>query len=254
MTITAVDVTTIESIGHREGVDLGAEEYRRFANAIGSLAPDDWSRPTNCEGWTVRELAGHVLGAMRSAASFPELRRQQKEIKHRAKADGGNEVDHMTALQVELTAGLTVGEVVEECETLVGPAARGRRRTPAPIRRFAKIPVEIGSIAETWTIGYLVDIILTRDIWMHRADLAEAVGAEMELDAVHDGRIVADIVAEWARRHGRPFELHLTGAAGGRYVAPGADAERIEIDAVEFCLALSGRRATEGLLAQEVPF
>jgi len=37
----------------------------------------------------------------------------------------------------------------------------------------------------------------------------------MVLTPDHDARIVADVVAEWAGRHGRPFTLHLTGPAGG---------------------------------------
>ena len=74
----------------------------------------------------------------------------------------------------------------------------------------------------------------------------------MALDAAHDGRNVADVVAEWARRHGRPFELTLTGPAGGRYRS-GTDGEAIEIDAVELCRTLAGRAPGEGLLATVVP-
>jgi hypothetical protein len=56
-------------------------------------------------------------------------------------------------------------------------------------------------------MGYLLDTILTRDPWMHRVDIARATGRDMVLTADHDGRIVADVVAEWARRHGQPFTL-----------------------------------------------
>lgn len=46
----------------------------------------------------------------------------------------------------------------------------------------------------------------TRDVWAHRMDIAVAPGHQMDLDAEHDGRIVADIVAdivaEWALTHG----------------------------------------------------
>jgi hypothetical protein len=80
-----------------------------------------------------------------------------------------------------------------------------------------------------------------------------ALGREPVLRAEHDGRIVADVVAEWARRHGQPFELMLTGAAGGRFVV-GDAGEAIAMDAVEFCRVLSGRRQGEGLLATVVPF
>src|SRR5204862_6719261 len=106
---------------------------------------------------------------------------------------------------------------------------------------------------ETWKAGYLYDIVLTRDTWMHRSDLAAATGKPMQLTAEHDGRIVADVVAEWARRHGQPFTLRLTGPAGGDF-EQGTSGEEITIDAVEFCRILSKRGTGEGLLATDVPF
>lgn len=87
-----------------------------------------------------------------------------------------------------------------------------------------------GGQQETWRMGYLFDVILTRDPWMHRVDTAHATGHQMELTPEHDGRIIADVVAEWAHRHGRPFTLTLTGPAGGEYVA-GENGEHITVDA-----------------------
>jgi len=62
-------------------------------------------------------------------------------------------------------------------------------------------------------------------------------------------------VAEWARRHGRPFTLELTGTAGGTFTegGPGA-AATTTLDAVELCRIFSGRATGDGLLTQEVPF
>jgi hypothetical protein len=75
----------------------------------------------------------------------------------------------------------------------------------------------------------------------------------MVLTPDHDGRLVADAVAEWSRRHGRSFALTLTGPAGGAY-ASGRSGETLELDAVEFCRILSGRAQGAGLLSTEVPF
>ncbi len=112
---------------------------------------------------------------------------------------------------------------------------------------------EVAGGTETWRMGYLLDVILTRDTWMHRVDIARATDRPMVLTADHDGRIVADVVAEWARRHGRPFTLVLDGPAGGTFTAGGGD-ESLNVDAVEFCRILSGRATGAGLLTQEVPF
>jgi hypothetical protein len=37
--------------------------------------------------------------------------------------------------------------------------------------------------------GYLIDVIITRDVWMHRIDIARAAGKELELTDDYDGRV-----------------------------------------------------------------
>jgi hypothetical protein len=118
--------------------------------------------------------------------------------------------------------------------------------------RAIKIGID-APVVEKWTLGYLVDIIYLRDAWMHRVDTARATGGDLVLTAEHDGRIIADVVAEWARRHGQPFTLELTGVAGGAFTA-GGGGEAFVIDAVEFCSLLAGRGEATGLLATIVPF
>ena len=82
-----------------------------------------------------------------------------------------------------------------------------------------RIPMDsaVAGVKERWHAGYLFDIILTRDTWMHRIDIARATGRIAVLSSDHDARLVADVVAEWARRHGQPFTLHLEGPAGGAF-------------------------------------
>jgi len=136
---------------------------------------------------------------------------------------------------------------------VAGAAAARWRASRRLMRRIPmKQPMPDGTV-ETWRLGYLVDVILLRDPWMHRIDLSRAIGRPMMLTADHDGRIIAEVVAEWARRHGRPFTLVLTGPAGGSYVQ-GAGGPDLELDAVEFCRILSRRAPGDGLLAEFVPF
>jgi hypothetical protein len=66
--------------------------------------------------------------------------------------------------------------------------------------------------------------------------------------------MMADVVAEWARRHNKAFVLDPTGTAGGTYASGGADPEHLSIDAVEFCRTLAGRSPGRGLLEMVVPF
>jgi len=109
----------------------------------------------------------------------------------------------------------------------------------------------VGGVEEAWTLGFLIDVILTRDTWMHRVDIARATDQPLHLTAEHDGVLVDDIVREWAGRHGSACTLTLTGPAGGTW-SWGTGGNELELDAVEFCRGLSGRG--EPALGTEVPF
>ena len=250
MTTTPVREPRTAALPRATAMRLAATEYRRFADLLRRLPDPDWGKPTECPGWDVRAIAAHALGMVEMAASMRENNRQVRLARER----GGNFLDALTALQVDERAGMTPSQITEQYAARSPKAARARRFTPGLIRRRPiPIPQHVGDHAESWTIGYLIDIILTRDPWMHRIDITRATGAAHDLTANHDGVLVADVVAEWAARHGRPYTLRLTGPAGGQW-SHGSGGPDIEMDAVEFCRILSGRGAGDGLLAHEVPF
>lgn len=229
---------------------LAATEYGRYLAQLRTLAAADWTRPTDCPAWDVRAMAAHNLGMAVMASSAREMMRQNMLAGKR----GGVFIDQLTALQVEERVAMTPEQVVDAYAAIVEPAARGRRRRSIT---FAHVPMPtklvLNGAEERWTFGYLYDAILTRDTWMHRVDTAQATGRALELTADHDGLIVADVVAEWASRHGSPYTLRLTGPAGGSW-SSGSDGPVIELDAVAFCRTVSRRVPGEGLLDTEVPF
>jgi uncharacterized protein (TIGR03083 family) len=233
---------------------LAADEYTRFADALTGLRAEDWDKPTDCPAWDVRQLASHVVGMAEMAAGIREGSRQQRLAGADAAAQGIPFIDAVTALQVRERDDWTPAQVVEGARSVGPRAARGRRMTPFFLRRRAvPVPQRVNGRDETWTLGYLLDTILTRDPWMHRTDIAAATGRPPVLTAEHDGAIVADVVEEWAQRHGLPYRLTLTGPAGGTWTH-GSGGSVIEMDAVEFCRIVSGRGSGEGLLATQVPF
>jgi uncharacterized protein (TIGR03083 family) len=250
MTMTATRVESIHPITRTEAPQLAATEHERVLELLRTLTDDDWRRPTDCDAWDVRALSGHVLGMMEAFASFSQWVHVMRA--GRKAAGDGPMVDGVTAVQVRERAGLSVDELLGRMASAGPAAARARGRVPGPLRRLPMKEV-VGGKTETWRLGYLLDVILTRDPWMHRGDITRATGREHVLTSEHDGRIVADVVAEWARRHGRPFTLELEGPAGGTF-QHGDGGERLTLDAVEFCRTLSGRAAGTGLLSTEVPF
>lgn len=238
----------------RTAMRLAADEYQRFADALAGLEPDDWAKPTDCPAWDVRQMACHTVGMAEMAAGFREQARQMRIAGAAVEEHGGAFVDALTALQVRERADWTPEQTAAGMQSVAPRAARGRRRVPFFLRRRrVPTPQVVGGREEIWTIGYMVETILTRDPWMHRMDIARATGHAPVLTADHDGVIVADVVDEWADRHGLPYRLRLTGPAGGSWSA-GDDGPTLEMDAIDFCRVLSGRGSGEGLLATEVPF
>ncbi|HEY4854822.1 MAG TPA: maleylpyruvate isomerase family mycothiol-dependent enzyme [Streptosporangiaceae bacterium] len=231
---------------------LAATEYARCAALLGSVELAEWATPTECPQWNVRQMAAHMLGMVEMAASARDGSRQR----HKAARAGGVFIDALTAIQVAEHADWPGSRIAQRFAARWPKAQAGRRRTPGLIRRRTMPGGMINGIDEPWTLGYLLDVILTRDPWMHRMDISAATDREPELTADHDGLLIADVVAEWAGRHGKDFTLRLTGPAGGHWTT-GTGGPVIEMDAVAFCRVLSHRRgpvSLEQLLGTEVPF
>jgi uncharacterized protein (TIGR03083 family) len=255
MTTTTIDVATIKPFSHREAMRLQTQELERTVASLRTLSDEDWATVTDCPAWDVRAMYQHVLGACEAGASIRENVHQLRRGYAFRKQHGGPLEAALSATQIADRADLTPAQVVDRLGAIAPKCVRGRSRTPSLVRNGAKLAVD-GPVHEKWKLGYLVDTIYLRDLWMHRVDVAQATGRPLDLDAEHDGRIVAEAVAEWARRHGKPFVLELTGPAGGTYArdADDPEVERISLDAVEFCRTLAGRAPASGLLTTVVPF
>jgi uncharacterized protein (TIGR03083 family) len=248
---TMLDVATVPRIMHTEAMRIAAVENAKFAAQLRSFGPDDWKKPTDCVLWDVHALAAHVVGSAASQASPREFVRQVRKGRPLVAEIGAQYWwDGMNELQVRERADLTTDQLISEWGTASVKALRSRTRLPRPIAHLPllNLPAPVGRQA----VSYLFDVGFTRDVWMHRVDLARAVGKPLDVDAAHDGRLVADIVAEWAGTHNEPFDLELEGPAGGNYRA-GTDGEHVRIDAIEFCRILAERAPGEGILRHPLP-
>ena len=233
---------------HDDWMRAAAEEYRRLLELLGGLDEQDWAAPTDCTGWDVRAMVAHLVGAAEAAASIRETVRQLRI--GRRLLPGADGVDGMNEVQVRERADQPPARLLEDLADVAPRAVRARGRPPRPIRALR---VPFGSPLGTQRLDHLTGRIYTRDQWLHRVDVCRATGRPVELTAEHDGRIVADVVAEWAELHRQPFILELAGPAGGRW-EKGEGGPTIALDAVEFCRILSCRAAGTGLLATPVNF
>jgi uncharacterized protein (TIGR03083 family) len=229
---------------------LAEEEFARFADLVTSLTPQEWATPTDCTGWDVRKMVLHVLGSGDAQASVREFVHQlRRGMPLNKEIDSHHWVDGLNELQIRERDHLSNEEIVARVGGVGPKAVTGRWRTPPPARY---IPLPFGPPIGWAPLKYLLDVGFTRDVWAHRIDVHTAIGRPIQLTADHDGRLVADIVAEWAGIHGQPFELVLDGPAGGKF-RQGAVGERVEIDALDFIRTLSGRRPGTGVLSNPLP-
>jgi uncharacterized protein (TIGR03083 family) len=236
------------ALRYEEWMRIADEEYHRLLGLLGQLEAAEWAAPTDCEGWDVRAMVSHLAGGAQAVTSLRELLRQQRGSA--AFLPGADTIDRVNAFQVSERDGWRPSELLEELAEVAPRAVRARTRMPRALRA-ARLP--FGPPLGTKPLGYLVGRILTRDVWLHRVDLCRATGRDLVLTGDHDARLVDDVVAEWARLHGQPVALTLTGPAGGHW-EQGSSGERLEFDAVEFCRILSGRAEGQGLLATRVNF
>jgi len=184
MTLIEVDgVTTLQTLvrhssrAHRDGhVDSGmeggmqqtfdrldslldaahtpAERFRRiaggFTDRVERVPADAWGNPAPCEGWTARDVVGHLVGWVPAVIG-------QSGIEFPAMSVDVDPAAAWASLAATLQAGLD-DPAVASLEFDVGPPGR-------------------------LTVERAIDMIVTGDVLIHTWDLARATGLDEHLDA-----------------------------------------------------------------------
>lgn len=244
------DAIRIPSLTHAEAAEMATVELERFLTLVESLTPADWEQPTACPLWNVREVVAHVTGAAAGYASFQEFKRQYNPFVQRPYRQAGFALtDALNQVQVNDRGVATPAALIAELHEVGPRAIATRKRLPAIVRAI-RLPLPLLGVVP---LGYLTDLIYTRDMWMHRVDVCRATGKDMILTVQHDGRIVALVIRDLARKlsprlRGFSIVYELTGGASGtwrigQHVPPVAT---LSLDVVDFNLLASGR-----LTAQE---
>ncbi|MBK8137202.1 MAG: maleylpyruvate isomerase family mycothiol-dependent enzyme [Anaerolineae bacterium] len=244
----------IPALTRHEAKGMSAEELRRFTVLIESLSDADWGQPTACTLWTVKDIVAHQAAHVLSFTSLSSFLSQVSPARTRPYTQKGMSfLDAMNQAQVDLRISRSPVELIAEIRDASDRSLKGRDRIPG----FLRAPVlPMPGLDQPRSLGYLFDIIYTRDMWMHRLDICRAIGRAMPQDSTHDRRTVALIVRDLALKskqglQGRSAILTLVGAAGGSYRI-GSDAApttTIEMDALEFCVLTSGRDKAADILA-----
>lgn len=240
----------IPALAHQEARAMATHELERFLSLVTSLSPDDWEQPTACPLWNVKQMLAHVTGAAASYARWSEFKRQgNPRVQRPYRASGLSLLDSLNQIQVDDRANATPAALIDELRE-VGPRAIATRAKLPALLRVIRLPVpEAGGIIP---IGYLTDLIYTRDMWMHRLDICRATHREMSMTAKHDGRITALVVRDLVKKltphlHRASIVYTLTGTGGGiwQFGHKGSVLASIVLDVLDFHLLASGRLSPE---------
>ncbi|SRR5258707_2091213 len=244
-----VHARAILPLSHREAKAMATLELERFLALVTSLSEDAWEKPTACPLWNVRQMLAHVTGAAASYASFAEFKRQNSfKVQRPYRASGLSFLDSLNQIQVNDRAAAPPAALIDELRT-VGPRAIATRARLPVLLRALRVPLPALGLVP---VGYLTDLIYTRDMWMHRLDLCRATGREMVMTPEHDGRIVSLVMRDVAKKltatlRNTSMVYHLSGGIDGTWQlgAKVPPATTLHLDVVNFNLLASGRLTPE---------
>ncbi len=215
--VTDIDVVADTELGGLDPYDSMDAEAQRVARFLESLDPGDWEAPTRCEGWSRRDLVGHLVGT---------------EDYHRACLDdalgalvdagmaaGATDVGSFNAWMIDERAGRDAAEIVAEWT-----AANAENRRRMRERDGGTMATMVGQYPVRWQAFHVASELAT-----HADDLGVPVD-----DHDAEGRL------EWRARFSR-FAL----AESGRSI----DADVSALPAGELVEGVAGRLPSDHPLA-----
>jgi uncharacterized protein (TIGR03083 family) len=240
MQTTTINAREIPPITPDRVAEVATAELEASIALLERLDDHDWTRPTDCAGWTVHDLVAHMVGQYQGAAKLGVFLRRHRRAHRRYPAL--SRLDAHNRQHIDDLGGHAGPELVAMLATIGPKAIRARRRVPGLLRRLhigRMYPEE--PLADD-RLSYVLDVLGSRDPWMHRVDLARATGRPLVLGG-HDREVVAQVIADLGRAwQGPPVLLELTGPAGGRWaLGDGSPVATVRADAVAYLRALSGR-------------
>ena len=182
-------------------------ELQRFEDLVRPLSDEEWSTSTRCDGWTVGDVARHVIGSVADVAA--------------GRLDGLG-TPEVTAREVDERAGRSPAELADECAE-VRVAAAGLLPLFDDDAWAAPAPGGYEG-----TLGDGVEA-LWYDTWLHADDIRSSLGRPSEPgDSLVAG--ISHVGSELRKRGqaddvvGDPFTWVLVATGRAEPAAIGADA------------------------------
>ncbi len=240
---TVARAEAISSVNADDAHRLMTEAFTRLLTLLESLHADDWSKPTACTAWDVKDMVAHQAGGYLSGVSLREMLRQYGRVPKK----GQLPEDAINELQVGERKNKTPAELIAELKQVGAKAIHNWAYGFNAIKWIAT-PHPVGGFM---SLRYLMWVTHSRDTWMHRMDICRATNRPFAQTREHDGRIVELVVRDVAgklrkRLHGKAITLTLTGDSGGEWqIGDGEPMAGLEMDALDFNIFVSGRFSYE---------
>ncbi len=166
-------------------VDTWERAVHDVVELLRSLAPEDWSTPTDLPGWDVRAVAAHLAHLESELAGYEQERVEVPELAH---------VTSPMAAYTErgplARASWSPERIVDELESAAATRLAALRADP---------PADADAVADRTPggIGWSWGTLLSNrpvDVWMHEQDIRRAVGRPGGLDspaAAHTAAVFA---------------------------------------------------------------
>lgn len=229
---------TMPALDRSTAARLALAEYAVLQDLLHSLESDEWRAPTDCAGWDVRAIVAHLVGSAEDGARMRVYFRRKRQRGRRFPGMDGLAAHN--ECQIADRATVANGDLLALLASFAPAAVKARSRMPGLVRR---ITVSTGEPHfPRLTLGYLADLVFTRDVWMHRLDICRATGRSFDVDE-HDGAIAAqavrDVALAWSAP---PAVLELTGALSGSWsLGTGAPLGTLRADGLAYMRTLAGR-------------
>jgi uncharacterized protein (TIGR03083 family) len=237
MAQTIIRLEDLSKPSHPEWLELGQAIDASLTQTLRSLSEDEWSTPTECPPWTVKDVVAHLIGWEEATISPRQLVRQAKAGWKTRSDHRGNWLDATNQFQVDSLAAMSHAEILSRFESNGPRYHRVRNRYGLVTGLFPmKEP-----FSGTWVpVRFLFDTIFVRDHLMHHIDICTALGRQLPLGDA-ERRVAHDAIREWAGKADADVTLELSGPAGGTFIR-GSGRTHISGDAIDLCRVAAGRR------------
>lgn len=251
----AVAAGTIAAPSRAASRAIAERELGLFLALLESIEPGEWSLPTACSLWDVRDVTAHEAGHVSPGFGIRRLLAQQSPLrvrKYRSRGLYGN--DAANQCDVDERRHLEPAAIIQEIREGT-PRAIAARQRMGPVSRLLRVPVpDYGMM----TFDYLLHVIFPRDMWIHRLDISDATGRTLDVSAEHDRLLLHHAIGDMDRNvrkrlPGRAVLLMVDGPAGGQWRLGEGDEVTVRIDLAALLRRMSGRTsAAEALPVAEI--